>query len=683
MTDTVRVQFSASIGALIKGVEDAKSAIESVKESTDKVTEGAKNLLATFGLAFSAEKILAFAGQMADMGEQIERSSAILGVSTKSVQELGFIAKATGGDAQSLTNAMDRLQVNLQSAQNPTSRQALALKALGLSAKELLGVPLDEQLNRIADAASKFAPGGNLTAAVLTLMGRGAAGMLPALEKGRAGIEELRQSAENAGAIMSHDTVEALSRMHLEMVTLEASATALGGTLVAKLGGALTSVGSDITTLLGDFTAIISAGHLWDEEIEGIRYAVLSLASSLINMGLIAKDVFTLNWSEIGAQWKAGADSQETLMREHLLNLGKLILASKMQIQDQLAGVVSGKPQAPALAVPNTSAITAQMEQYQTQIKLYDAAYKQTQEILAGEVKLHQITYDQETQELLAALNRRHTEELLALAAESQIHGLSEAQYQKLIDQKLLLDQKYRAEHDKLVIAQAERDAQEWQAALTSITSSFNSQLRSLLSGTETFATAWKHILGDMVIKFIESVEQMAVKWLAVEAAKTAATLVGNATRSASDATAGTAGVATSIANALKSIFASVGITTAGVTANVAPEVGPAAPAVGAAAGATTLATALSFLSVGSFDVGGYVLGGGMAMIHAGETITPANVQTPYAGAGAGASGGDTHIHFEISAIDGPSVARFLTLGGTAQFAKALAAYKPLNPSTS
>ena len=142
MADTVRVQFSASIGALIKGVEDAKSAIESVKESTDRVTEGAESMLQAFGLAFSAGSLVAMVSQMADLGEQIERTSAILGTSTRETQQLGFIAKATGGDAQSLTMAMERLQVNLAAAQNPTSRQALALRALDLSAKDLIGVPL-------------------------------------------------------------------------------------------------------------------------------------------------------------------------------------------------------------------------------------------------------------------------------------------------------------------------------------------------------------------------------------------------------------------------------------------------------------------------------------------------------------------------------------------------------------
>src|SRR5579863_5044477 len=113
MADTVRVQFSASIGALINGVEDAKKAISSVRESVDGVTEGAKTLLETFGVAFSVDRIADFVSQMAEAGEQIERSSVMIGASARTTQELGFAAKMTGGDTQTMAQAMERLQVSI------------------------------------------------------------------------------------------------------------------------------------------------------------------------------------------------------------------------------------------------------------------------------------------------------------------------------------------------------------------------------------------------------------------------------------------------------------------------------------------------------------------------------------------------------------------------------------------
>ena len=481
-----------------------------------------------------------------------------------------------------------------------------------------------------------------MTAALLTLMGRLAAGMLPAIEKGRAGIDDLRQSAENAGAIMSNQTVEALDRMHVEIVTLRASATALAGTLTAELGTALQSVGNSITSFLGNITALISAGNFWQNELEGIGYAVLSLTVDLVRMGTIAKDAFTLNWGAIADDWKAGTKAQEDLLQQHLYNLGVLLLKSKAEIQGQLSEAVSTKPQAPAMAVKDTSAISAQMEQFQAQIKLADAAYKQTQEQLGAEVKLHQITYDQETQLLLAALDKRHTAEIAALSAEQQIGGLTTAQYQKITDERKLIDQKYAADHQKIINQALEKDAQAWQSLLTPIASAFDSQLKGILNGTETWGTAMKRIFQDLVMDAIKYLEKLAIE----KAAAGLASITGASPSSFLGQLLGGGGQAA----AQTANTSAVTALTLAVTANTAALGGSAATsAAGAAVGSSGgflsgFASLFKMFAIPGFAAGtDLVLGGGLAMVHPNESIVPARGSGPFTGAGMG--GGDTHIH--------------------------------------
>src|ERR1700722_7160157 len=223
----VQITFGASLEKLIEGVDGAKSAIEGLKAYVEKIGE-----LVTLG--FGADAVAEFVSKMAELGEQTARSVAILGISTKSVQELGFIAKVTGGDSQSLALSMERLQVNLQKAQAGTGPAAAALNALGLSAKHLIGLSIDEQMNKIADAVSKFADGGNKTAIVMELLGRGGAQMIPVLDQGRAGLDELRQAADQSGAVMTTQTVAALSSVQRGLVTMKASVIGLSGALVGE-----------------------------------------------------------------------------------------------------------------------------------------------------------------------------------------------------------------------------------------------------------------------------------------------------------------------------------------------------------------------------------------------------------------------------------------------------------------
>ena len=78
---------------------------------------------------------------------------------------------------------------------------------------------------------------------------------------------------------------------------------------------------------------------------------------------------------------------------------------------------------------------------------------------------------------------------------------------------------------------------------LGSIESAFNSQLRGLLAGTTTWSQAFKKILGDLIIQFIEMCETMVVKWLAAQLAQTTATTTGAAARAAAEQSASSAGI--------------------------------------------------------------------------------------------------------------------------------------------
>ena len=636
---------------------------------------------------------------MAELGEQVERSSAILGASTKSVQEFGFIAKATGGDAEGLSMAMGHLQVNLQQAASGTGRAYQALKALGLSAKELSSLTLDQQLDRIANAFAKFGDGPNKTAIAIELLGRAGAQMIPVLDQGSEGLNELRASADNTGAVLSKSAVESLSALNRSLVGLKAAVSGAAGALAAEFAPALTRAVAGTAELIGSVNTAIQTGTVWEREIIAISTGARELGQVMANLGTMAKDVFTFKWGDVDANWaKIAADRQAGLDRVAAIQKegDDKILGIAKQAAVDLQKILGGeegptKPQAPSSAMPNTSDIAARMEQFQTQIKLYDQAYKQTQEILAGEVKLHQITYDQETQLLLQALDRRHTEELAALNAELQISGLTAAQYQKLVDQKLLLDQKYQAAHDKLVIAEAEKDAQAWQSVLTPIHSAWDSQLKGLLSGTETWGTAMKRIFQDLVMDAIKRLEALAVEQAAMG--------LKNLTMSA------TGGAGGSPMSLISSLFSGAS-GAASQTASVTLQAGATTLAAGATTlqvAATTLQTAAMTMSAGgagaplsilpdlaSLDVGAWSVPHDMvAMVHQGEMIAPNDGSASTlrgmlsggggAGGAAAARGGDTHLH--IHTVDASSFQSWLTRGGTLQIMRAIAGASLLYPS--
>ena len=273
--------------------------------------------------------------------------------------------------------------------------------------------------------------------------------------------------------------------------------------------------------------------------------------------------------------------------------------------------------------------------------------------LLNAEASQFQITQQQKFALLEAETRQEYEAELALLERKAEIAGLTVSQRQKAIDRIAELEAKHRADMLRLDEQAIAAQQKMWSSALGSIETAFNSQLRGLLAGTTSWSQASKKILGDLVIQFIEMCETMVVKWTAAQLAQTTAATTGAAARAAAEQGAANAGLLANAANAIKAIMSDAAQTFAGVFAFLAPTMGPAAAGPAAAAQASVSAAAI-------FDVGtDYVVRGGLALIHPGETIIPpARGSGPFSGAGLRAQ---VHapVSINVSALDAQSVRRF------------------------
>jgi hypothetical protein len=273
--------------------------------------------------------------------------------------------------------------------------------------------------------------------------------------------------------------------------------------------------------------------------------------------------------------------------------------------------------------------------------------------LLESEVNQFKITQDEKFDILEAEVKNEYAAESKLIEDKLKLAKKGSQQESDLKDKLAVLDAKRDA--DLLRLNEQSIAAQQalWTGYLSTVTGAFNSQLRGLLEGTTTWHKAMIKMLEDLTIKFIEMVEQMVVKWLAAEIAQTTATTTGAATRAAAVQTASSSGVLAGVANAMHAIMTDAAQAFAGVFAFLAPTMGPAAAGPAAAARASVASAAV-------FDVGtDYVVRGGLALIHPGETIIPAaRGSGPFTGA---AMGAQIHapVSINVSALDSQSVARF------------------------
>jgi hypothetical protein len=713
----VEVEVGAKIEQLSEGVEAAKKAIESIKESADRATEGLRSVFEIAGIALSIEGIKSFVESMGELGLQTERTMATLGISSESVGQLAGTAKLSGTSMEGLSLAIERMSLNIQrSTRDATNPAAQGLQALGLRAKELIGLPADQYFGKLAEAISKFNPSLNLTNALMSVGGRGVQQLLPMLVEGKEHFEELQKAVQETGATLTDAQTHAFAQTHEKLTLMGMAVQGVGIKIfdilypaVQKaadgvrlwlqeikpetLRDGLNSIGMaliDIAANIAKFFVNVKA--VWDELIASISAAPLVRLFSIISeagerASANARAQVDTFKGMIGVTVTAGSATQKIFD-----DIAKRADEGRAKIDEMAASMRA----AFSAAVPKSGTWDAQlagiklfaqemdavwekfskkevkpidfgakdtaggaMKDIEAQIDAAKAKYEELKITEKSAVDTFRETESEKVAHLKAALAQREADIVALYDKEKALAGGSATQIADIEKRKQAAIAEIKKEAATLDAELAKKNVDEWNSALSGLTSAFNSQLKGLLAGTTTWAQAMKTITGDLVIKMIEEFEKLAV-------VKPLASIAGSMLSAPSDMFAGLIKLVTSLFGPLS----------AGFTTFFAPTLGPAAPAAGAAAAGAEVAAAAGTL--GGFEVGtDYVPRTGAYILHQGEAVTPA-AQNPAAG---GSGGGSVpNITFQVSAIDAGSVQKFFSQYGP-QIARVLSDHMNTNPS--
>ena len=304
----------------------------------------------------------------------------------------------------------------------------------------------------------------------------------------------------------------------------------------------------------------------------------------------------------------------------------------------------------------------------------------------------HRMTSDQYVATVKDALDAELSQIREFYAREESLAGLTQTQKANLVRQEALEEKRIM---DELRDAQrkAADDAQKsWQDAMKNINSAFDSQIDGLLTGKKSFGTAFKDIAKSLVEGEIKN--EMNSLLTGIEGG------IGGALGMKG------AGGANAQTNSLVSmLLTALGLNTAATTAHTTATVaGAASQAVNTASldtgiasvlantvstDANTVATNFGAMMSGIGHIFGFATGtpmvsrSGLAVIHEGEAIIPANVNPFSRGSSLDAAtvnaafrgdsgrpeGGSLNVspttHFHISAVDGASVGNWVRSNGS------------------
>jgi hypothetical protein len=657
VADDVNVQFGATTGGAITGINDVKSAISSMAGPVNSIVgilTGAGEALAG---AFAVTSIISFARAMGEAGLQAERTASILGISTSAVGAMSSVAKLSGVSMEEFASGIGRISLAVQrSTKDGFTPQAQALKVLGLNARELIGIPADQYFAKLADAVQKFNPSLNLTNALMAVGGRGIAQMLPTLQLGGEAFKQFQEKVALArGQVVGF--VPAAVEVHRELTLLDMSTSSLSKVLFIELKPAIDGIITGLTNFvqwIRDTSKESSALRpVWDLLAGSAKVLATTLVSVLAvfqGLGTAIAALMRLATGEI----------------EEFQNYAKKSVADfegiGRQYRDALYSIwgtsieVTKEAQKKNAAAINEGArgqIQAQVALMEAQIGIQQQAFEREKILINQRADLWQTTENQRFGATAAASERTYQIERDTMIKIRALWAGDPIEYAKRTKQIELLEATHATDIARINAQSVKAQQQNWDNVFGAIQTSFNANLRGLLAGTTTFTQAFKSLAGDMVIFFIQEVEKMAAKWVAGQLAQLTATEATEAAKATAAAAGEAATLPIKVTKFVSDITADAALVFAGIFAQLAPILGPGAAAPAAAGQATVLA---ELANVPKFEMGtDYVPRTGLAIVHQGEKITPANQNVP----GAGATGGDMHVHIHGLVNDGASIAKF------------------------
>jgi hypothetical protein len=231
--------MAENVNITIKAFDKTKKGFGSVASGLKKVT----------GAVFSMRTALVGAAGLAGFGllvksslsatDSLAKTASKIGTTTEALSALRYAADITGVATTTMDMALQRFTRRTAEAAKGTGEAKGALQRLGISARELVNMPLDQRMLVLADAFSKQTNESEKLALAFKLFDSEGAALVNTLSLGREGLTKLLGEAKALGAVMSSDAAQGVEKTADEITKLKAIAQGMRDQFVAALAPAI------------------------------------------------------------------------------------------------------------------------------------------------------------------------------------------------------------------------------------------------------------------------------------------------------------------------------------------------------------------------------------------------------------------------------------------------------------
>lgn len=207
---------------------------------TDQKAEGLGNKFlkgvgtaAKWGAAIAGAAVVAvggminLAGKTAETADFIDKLSERTGVNREELQRWKYAAEQSGADVSKFEVGVKKLSAAMDGASKGSKASQEAFNTLGISMEEVQAKSPSEMLDTVLKKLADMPDSAERNALGNQLLGKSYSDMLPLLNAGSQGIEDLKNRADELGLVMSEDAVKANVKFGDTMADVKASFSAV------------------------------------------------------------------------------------------------------------------------------------------------------------------------------------------------------------------------------------------------------------------------------------------------------------------------------------------------------------------------------------------------------------------------------------------------------------------------
>ena len=248
------------------GVKFDSKPLERGEQATNRTTDALRRLGAVVAGGALVAGIRSFVRESIDMGDELDKTSKVIGISVRALQGWRHAASISGVDQEKFNIALVTLQRNMFDFSQGMGRAKVAFEELGISVTDARGElrPVEDVLLDMAGALSEVESSSKVTGILMKILGQSGARLGPLFAEGREGIEALLAQFEELGGGASEDFVQLAAEAQDAYTRLDLSLTSFRSHVGTLLLPVVRRMVDGMTALVGSVREAVEGTHIFE-----------------------------------------------------------------------------------------------------------------------------------------------------------------------------------------------------------------------------------------------------------------------------------------------------------------------------------------------------------------------------------------------------------------------------------